>query len=96
MADAPLWITEADVTSCISLPEAIDALERILAMERAQEVRAALPQLPSGWRQMIELLMADPPASYAEISSELGLPVGSIGPTRSRCLDRLRGLLEAS
>ena len=33
MADAPLWITEADVTSCIALPEAIDALERILAME---------------------------------------------------------------
>jgi hypothetical protein len=42
------------------------------------------------------MLMADPPASYAEISDVLGLPVGSIGPTRGRCLARLRVLLEAS
>ena len=33
MAAAPLWITETDVTSLISLPEAVDALERVLAME---------------------------------------------------------------
>ena len=45
---------------------------------------------------MLELLMADPPASYAEISDQLGLPVGSIGPTRSRCLARLRALLVTS
>jgi DNA-directed RNA polymerase specialized sigma24 family protein len=40
--------------------------------------------------------MADPAPSYAEISDELGVPVGSIGPTRARCLARLRVLLEAS
>ena len=34
--------------------------------------------------------MADPPVSYAEISARLGIPVGSIGPTRGRCLDKLR------
>jgi DNA-directed RNA polymerase specialized sigma24 family protein len=45
---------------------------------------------------LLELLMADPPASYIEISSQLGLPVGSIGPTRRRCLERLRVLLQAS
>ena len=45
---------------------------------------------------MLQLLMADPPASYAEISDQLGLPIGSIGPTRGRCLERLRVLLEAS
>jgi len=39
--------------------------------------------------------MAHPPISYAEISDELGLPIGSIGPTRGRCLARLRVLLEA-
>ncbi len=39
--------------------------------------------------------MADPPASYAEISDQLGVPVGSIGPTRRRCLARLRVLLDA-
>jgi hypothetical protein len=34
--------------------------------------------------------MTDPPLSYADVSTRLGIPVGSIGPTRARCLDRLR------
>ena len=55
-----------------------------------------MTQLPWRWQRLMEMLMADPPASYAEISDELGLPVGSIGPTRGRCLARLRVLLEAS
>jgi RNA polymerase sigma factor (sigma-70 family) len=70
--------------------------EGLLAEERAQAVRNALSCLPWRWRRMVELLMADPPASYAEISDQLGLPVGSIGPTRGRCLERLRVLLQAS
>jgi RNA polymerase sigma factor (sigma-70 family) len=69
--------------------------ERLLADERAQVVREALARLPQQWRQMLELLMSDPPASYAEISEQLGLPVGSIGPTRARCLAKLRVLLQA-
>jgi DNA-directed RNA polymerase specialized sigma24 family protein len=32
----------------------------------------------------------DPPLSYAEIAARLGIPIGSVGPTRARCLDRLR------
>ena len=70
--------------------------ERLLADERAQDVRAALSRLPSRWQKLLELLMADPPASYTDISSQLGLPVGSIGPTRRRCLERLRVELQAS
>jgi len=70
--------------------------ERLLADENAQAVRKALSRLPWRWQQLLELLMADPPASYAEISDQLGLPVGSIGPTRGRCLARLRVLLQAS
>ncbi|MGN6681830.1 MAG: RNA polymerase sigma factor [Streptosporangiaceae bacterium] len=69
--------------------------ERLLADERAQAVRDALSRLPSRWQQLLELLMADPPTSYTEISSQLGLPVGSIGPTRRRCLERLRVELQA-
>jgi RNA polymerase sigma factor (sigma-70 family) len=68
--------------------------ERLLADERAETVRAALTRLPRQWQRMIEMLMADPPASYAEISDRLGLPIGSIGPTRGRCLARLRVLLQ--
>ena len=70
--------------------------ERILADERARVVREALSRLPRRWQRLLELLMADPPASYAEISDQLGLPVGSIGPTRGRCLAQLRVLLQAS
>lgn len=70
--------------------------ERLLANERAQAVREAMSGLPGQWQRMLELLMADPPASYAEISDQLGLPIGSIGPTRGRCLERLRLVLETS
>jgi RNA polymerase sigma factor (sigma-70 family) len=70
--------------------------ERLLADERAQTVRDALSHLPRRWQRLLELLMADPPASYADISDELELPVGSIGPTRGRCLAQLRVLLRAS
>jgi len=70
--------------------------ERLLAEERAQTVREALSRLPRQWQRLLELLMADPPASYAEISDQLGLPMGSIGPTRGRCLERLRVMLQAS
>jgi RNA polymerase sigma factor (sigma-70 family) len=70
--------------------------ERLLAEERAQTVREALSRLPRQWQRLLELLMADPPASYAEISDQLGLPMGSIGPTRGRCLERLRVMLQTS
>jgi RNA polymerase sigma factor (sigma-70 family) len=72
-----------------------EADERLLAEERALAVRDALTHLPSRWQRLLELLMADPPASYAEISDQLGLPVGSIGPTRGRCLERLRVILQS-
>ncbi len=77
----------------LHVPEVDEAL---LAAERAQVVRQAMAHLPAQWQQLLGLLMADPPASYAEISDQLGLPVGSIGPTRGRCLAKLRVLLEAS
>lgn len=72
-----------------------DVDERLLADERAQTVHQALSSLPRRWQRLLEMLMADPPASYADISDELELPIGSIGPTRGRCLARLRVLLEA-
>lgn len=70
--------------------------ERLLAGERDQAVRDTLSRLPRRWQRLLELLMADPPASYAEISDELGLPLGTIGPTRGRALARLRELLQVS
>ena len=77
-------------------PPAPEIDEALLSAERRQMVRAVLPRLPRKWQQLIELLMADPQPSYAQISEQLGLPIGSIGPTRSRCLARLRVLLPAA
>jgi RNA polymerase sigma factor (sigma-70 family) len=85
---------EAELNSAAPHEPEID--EGILAHERAQVVRKALSRLPRRSQRLLELLMADPPASYADISDELGLPIGSIGPTRGRCLAQLRVLLQAS
>jgi RNA polymerase sigma factor (sigma-70 family) len=85
---------DVELSSVVSHGPEID--ERLLADERARVVREALSHLPWRWQRVLELLMADPPASYADISDELGLPIGSIGPTRARSLARLRVLLKAS
>ncbi|MEO6711893.1 MAG: sigma-70 family RNA polymerase sigma factor [Mycobacteriales bacterium] len=62
----------------------------LLAGERASALRAAFASLGDACRTLLTLLMTDPPVAYAEISAALEIPVGSIGPTRARCLDRLR------
>jgi len=67
--------------------------EALLAAERVRMVREAMKLLPQRWQRLMELVMAE--QSYAVISDRLNLPVGSIGPTRGRCLDRLRVLLES-
>jgi len=71
----------------------IDA--RLLAEERRVEVREAMAQLPPRWRQLLVALMADPTPSYEDVSADLAIPIGSIGPTRGRALRRLNELLDA-
>lgn len=71
-----------------------DVDEALLADERAVDVRRALSSLPDRLQELVGMLTADPPVPYAEISATLGLPVGSIGPMRGRCLDKLRVQLE--
>lgn len=62
----------------------------LLAAERRQALRDALAELPAGRRELLLLLLTDPPLAYEEISARLGIPIGSIGPTRARALDQLR------
>jgi RNA polymerase sigma factor (sigma-70 family) len=47
-------------------------------------------RLPQRCGQLLRILMTSPPPSYAEVAAALDLPVGSIGPTRARCLQQLR------
>lgn len=70
--------------------QTVTAEQELLAAERHAALREALTRLPPGCQELLALLMADPPVPYAEISARLGISIGSIGPNRSRCLDRLR------
>ena len=73
----------------------VDADPEVSALRREQAdlVRAAVRDLPEHSQQLLGLLVASPPLSYQEIGSRLGMPVGSIGPTRARLLARLRTTL---
>ena len=64
--------------------------EEILMAERNAALRAAFAELPLRCQQLLSMLMAEPPCSYAQISETLSIPIGSIGPQRARCLERLR------
>ncbi len=64
--------------------------DELLRAEAATALRAGLAELEPEHRILLLMLVKDPPVSYGEISSELGIPVGSIGPTRARCLKKLR------
>ncbi|HVK23954.1 MAG TPA: sigma-70 family RNA polymerase sigma factor [Actinokineospora sp.] len=64
--------------------------EWVLAQERAVSLRLAFENLPERCRRLLTLLFGDPPTPYARISTETGVAVGGIGPTRMRCLDSLR------
>lgn len=66
--------------------------------ESAEDERAAVEafgRLGEHCQELLRLLIADPPLDYETISEITGRPIGSIGPTRGRCLDRLRRLMEA-
>jgi RNA polymerase sigma factor (sigma-70 family) len=64
--------------------------EEMLMAERNAILRAAFAELPPRCQRLLGMLLSDPPHSYAEISATLDIPVGSIGPQRARCLERLR------
>ena len=66
------------------------AEEELFEAERHAALREAFTHLPPDSQRLIALLIADPPLPYAEISARLGIPVGSIGPNRSRCLAKMR------
>ncbi|HEX3305201.1 MAG TPA: hypothetical protein VHS32_03040, partial [Streptosporangiaceae bacterium] len=64
--------------------------EELLVAERNAALRAAFAELPPRCQQLLSMLLSDPPHSYADIHRELGIPIGSIGPQRARCLERMR------
>jgi RNA polymerase sigma factor (sigma-70 family) len=68
--------------------------EAALTEERLYRVRSALATLAEPCQSLLTRLYADDPPSYAELAAELNLPLGSLGPRRARCLEKLRKALE--
>jgi RNA polymerase sigma factor (sigma-70 family) len=70
-------------------PELLEDLETL------DRVRRAVDRLDPKARQFVELLfLTEPAPSYTEIAARLAIPVGSIGPTRARCVAKLRAILD--
>ncbi|MCW3042426.1 MAG: polymerase, sigma-24 subunit, subfamily [Actinobacteria bacterium] len=68
--------------------------ESMLRCTQSEELWRAFSVLPVRSQLLLRLLFADPQPSYQEIATLTGMPIGSIGPTRARCLRELRELLE--
>ena len=65
-------------------------------LQQHHRLRHAVDRLDARSRQFVELLfLQDEPLPYSEIAARLGIAEGSIGPTRARCLAKLRTLLES-
>ena len=71
-------------------PEQPEPDGEMLLAERKQALLEGFADLSERQRELLRLLMSDPPIPYAAISERLGIPVGSIGPTRARLLTKLR------
>lgn len=65
---------------------------RMLAEERDAALWECFEHLSERCKQLLRVVMAADAPAYAEVAEALGMPIGSIGPTRMRCIDRLRQL----
>jgi RNA polymerase sigma factor (sigma-70 family) len=65
----------------------------LLRDERDAELWRALAKLDEFCQRLLRVLMADPPPAYTDVAALLGIKIGSIGPTRARCLAKLRGFM---
>jgi RNA polymerase sigma factor (sigma-70 family) len=80
-------LTESDA---LESAEDVEVEADLLAVERRQALRDGFAELTEQCKRLLTKLMTDPPPSYQVVSEELAMPVGSIGPTRIRCLQKLR------
>jgi len=81
------------LTDAFELPDEAEAAAldaRLLTGERDRALWRAFEVLSDRCRRLLRLLVADPAPSYEEVGAALDMPIGSIGPTRGRCLERLR------
>ncbi|MGH9132441.1 MAG: RNA polymerase sigma factor [Ilumatobacteraceae bacterium] len=85
--------TSSDDTYERSEPTTPSIDDRIVDLDDRDRVMAAFEHLSEDDQRFLRLLCAVPPIDYETIAEILGRPIGSIGPTRARCLERLRRLI---
>jgi RNA polymerase sigma factor (sigma-70 family) len=79
------------------VPDRGEPLDRhLLRDERDATLWRGLQSLEPRCQSLIRVLIADPPPAYTEVAAALGMRIGSIGPTRKRCLAKLRAILRAA
>lgn len=74
-------------------PTVRDAADPVIENELVGAALEAFSQLSADHQRLLRLLCTDPPLDYETIAAIIGRPVGSIGPTRARCLEKLRAIL---
>jgi RNA polymerase sigma factor (sigma-70 family) len=83
--------SECDIADDSPLPE-----EVLAELQQLDQLRDALDRLEEPCRKLLLMLFRDDgdKLPYEEVAQRLGMSVGSIGPTRSRCLGKLRRLVD--
>lgn len=91
------FLADEDLERAAEIPSQEHLLrdEEIAQLEQQHLIRRQLEVLTGQCRGLLEhLFYREPPTAYAEISRQLGMPVASIGPTRARCLEKLKDALK--
>jgi RNA polymerase sigma factor (sigma-70 family) len=88
------YVSDAEAFADIPEPRAAELDAGLLLEERDAALWTLFEGIPDRCRRLLRVLMAEPVPSYQEVSAALDMPIGSIGPTRQRCLERLRRHLE--
>jgi RNA polymerase sigma factor (sigma-70 family) len=92
------WKTSKKTRNEVELQDFDVPVEKDLEGEKLvlqHQVRMAMEQLAARCKDLLSALYySEPPLSYEEITRTLGIPYGSIGPTRARCLENLQKLLK--
>ena len=87
----------ADQESFAELPdEGPGSEEQVIVHDQQRALWAAIGRLSARCQELLRIVAFAPRPDYAAVAAALGMPVGSIGPTRGRCLAKLRALLAES
>lgn len=86
--------TPAELEADLADPTVVGFDEKLVDNELQGAVLRAFSQLSEESQELLRLLIAEPPLDYATIAEIIGRPIGSIGPTRQRILNRLRQLVD--